>query len=128
VTYVVNGQVYELLAPPLEIVIAIIQEIKALAGLQSSSETSHTSWPALVDRIISRSAGPSYGGFRLGAGGHLSEVTVMAQPSPRGDRVLLQISVIDPVVTGIAESNLRQLFANRGNPARAAAPEGPIPA
>ncbi len=52
----------------------------------------------------------------------------MVQPSPRADRVLMQISAVDPAVGGIAQLNLQKLFESRQNPARENVPEGPITA
>ncbi len=52
----------------------------------------------------------------------------MAQPSPRGDRILMQISAVDPALARIADGSLRQLFADRRSAAREGEAEGPIPA
>ena len=83
-SYVVNGEIYELVPPPFEISIEIIQEIKGLAGLLGFGQRMSGIWHAVADRIVRRSAGPTYGGFRIGAEDRVSEVTVMVQPSPRG--------------------------------------------
>ena len=109
-SYVVNGEVYDLVPPPFEIAIEVIQEIKELAGLPVQR------WPrsgflrAVADWIASRSRRPAYGGFRVGAGDQVSEITVMIQPSTRRDRALMQISRVDPAVARIAEGTLRGLM------------------
>jgi hypothetical protein len=128
VSYVVNCEVYDLLPPPFETAIKIIQEIKELAGLPVLRGRPPGIWRVVADRIASRSAGPTYGGFRIGAADQVSEVTVMVQPSPPGDRVLTHISRVDPAVARIAEGNLRGLFADRRNAAREDSAGGPITA
>jgi hypothetical protein len=125
VSYVVNGEVYDLVPPPFETAIKIIQEIKELAGLPVLRRRTPGIWGVVADWIARRSTGPTYGGFRVGAGDQVSEITVMVQPSPRGDRVLMQISRVDPAMARIAEENLRRLFANRRNSARKRSAEGP---
>jgi len=109
-SYVVSGEIYELVPPPSHIAIEIIREIKGLAGLRASRGRMRGIWRAVADRVVGRSSEPAYGGFRIGAGGRASEVTVMVQPSPPGDRIWMQISAVDPAVARIAEANLRQLF------------------
>jgi hypothetical protein len=125
---VVNGEIYELVPPPFEIAIEIIQEIKGLAGLLALRGRMSGIWHAVADRTVRRSAGSTYEGFRIGAEDRVSEVTVMVQPSPRGDRILMQISAVDRAVARIAEGSLRGLFANRRNAAREDVAEGPITA
>ena len=119
---------YELVPPPFEISIEIIQEIKGFAGLLGSGRRMSGIWRAVAHRIVRRPAGSTYGGFQIGAEDRVSEVTVMVQPSPRVDRILMQISAVDPAVARIAEENLRGLFANRRNAAREDVAEGPITA
>jgi hypothetical protein len=126
VSYVVNCEVYELVPPPFEVAIEIIQEIKVLAGLMALGGRARRIWRAVADRIVSRFAEPTYGGFRLGAGGRVSDITVMVQPSSQGDRVLMQISAVDPEMARIAQTNLRQLFADRRNGAGEGVADGPI--
>jgi hypothetical protein len=128
VSYVVGGEAYELVPPPLEMAIQVIRKIKELAGLRASRGRMPGIWRAVADRIGSRSAGPAYGGFRIGAGGRVCEVTVMAQPAPRADPILMQISAVDPAVARIAEAALRQLFEDHRNAARESEAEGPTPA
>jgi len=128
VSNVVNGEIYELVPPPFEIAIEIIQEIKGLAGLLALRGRMSGIWHAVADRTVRRSAGSTYEGFRIGAEDRVSEVTVMVQPSPRGDRILMQISAVDRAVARIAEGSLRGLFANRRNAAREDVAEGPITA
>ena len=115
VSYVVNGEIYELVPPPFEIAIEIIQEIKELAGLVALPGRMSEIWRAVADRIVRRSTGSTYGGFRIGAEDRVSEVTVMVQPSPRGDRILMQISAVDRAVARIAQLNLQKLFESRRN-------------
>ena len=83
VSYVVNGEIYDLVPPPFEVSLEIIQEIKKLAGLLPSRARMSGIWRAVADGIMRRSTRPAYGGFRIGAEGRVSEVTVMVQPSPR---------------------------------------------
>lgn len=125
VSYVVNGEIYELVPPPFEISIEIVQEIKELASLVTLPGRMSGIWRAVADRIVKRSTGSTYGGFRIGAEKHVSEVTVIVQPSSRGDRILMQISAIDRTVARIAEENLRGLFENRRNAGREDSAEGP---
>jgi hypothetical protein len=115
VSYVVNGEVYELVPPPFETAIEIIEEIKGLAGLVASRRRMSGIGRAVADRIVSRSTEPTYGGLRIGAGSSVSEVAVMVLPSPQGDRILMQISRVGPAVARVAEANFRQLFANHRN-------------
>ncbi len=128
VSYVVNCEVYELVPPPFVIAVDMIQEIKGLAGLIDLRRRTSRIWRALADRFVRRSAEPAYGGFRIGAGGRVSDVTVMVQPSPHGDRILMQISAVDPEMARIAQANLRQLFVDRRNAARDGAADGPTTA
>ena len=109
-SYVVHGEIYELVPPPFEIAIEIIQEIKELAGLLTLRAKMSPIWRAAAERIVRRPTSFTYGGFRIGAEGRVSEVTVMVQPSPRADRVLMQISAVDRAVAGIAQLNLQKLF------------------
>jgi hypothetical protein len=125
VSYVVNGEIYDLVPPPFEIAIEIIQEIKELAGLVALPGRMSEIWRAVADRIVRRSTGSTYGGFRIGAEDRVSEVTVMVRPSPRGDRILMQISAVDRAVARIAKENLRRLFENRRNGDRKDSAEGP---
>ena len=128
VSYAVNGEIYELMPPPLEIAIEIIQEIKTLAGFLTFPARMREIARAVVDRIASGSTSPTYGGFRIGAQDRVCEVTVMVQPSPRPDRILIKISAVDPALARVAQENLQKLFANRQKTAREEGADAPITA
>lgn len=109
--YAVAGAPYELVPPPPPAAPQVLDELERLAELRS--------WRTRIGALLRRASAPigrrpnglSSGGFRMGYGGHVCEVTVTVNPSPLGDRIVLQFSAIDSELSRLAAASLQEMYA-----------------
>jgi type IV pilus assembly protein PilB len=114
VRYVIDGEPFDLVAPPAFVANALSESLKDLAGLRSPRGRIGGLLRSLANRIDGQPFGPASGGFRVGDGNHGIEIAATFHPGPFGDRIVLTISESDPALSNSIQRCLEELVATCG--------------
>lgn len=109
--YVIEGESYDLVPPPSFLAPVLSEGLKHLSGLRSPRGRIGDLFRSLARRIDGQPLGPTSGKFRIGNASHASEITATFHPGPIGERIVLEISEVDPALSQSIHAGFPQLFA-----------------